>query len=105
MASGLSQLGRSASGSHQVYQTLTITHTDLQDPQALAHCQHILQLQLSGNCLTTLQPLSQLQHLTRLDVSHNLLSQVRRQQLMCWQPCGLQGVHVHCVDLTPAAVI
>jgi Leucine-rich repeat (LRR) protein len=44
-----------------------------------------LQLQLSGNCLTTLQPLSQLQHLTRLDVSHNLLSQVSVQQLTCWQ--------------------
>lgn len=76
VASGLSQLGPSATGTHQVYQTLTIKHTDLQNPQAVAHCRHIQQLQLSGNCLTTLQPLSHLQHLTRLDVSHNRLSQV-----------------------------
>lgn len=76
VAHGLSQLGLSASGTHQVYQRLEITHTDLQDPQAITHCQHIQQLVLSGNCLTTLQPLSQLKHLTSLDVSNNRLTQV-----------------------------
>lgn len=88
VASGLSQLGRSASGSHQVYQTLKITHTDLQDPQAVAHCRHIQQLLLPGNCLTSLQPLSSLQHLTSIDVSHNRLTQVR---LQVWQ----HGVRTH----------
>lgn len=76
VAKGLSQLGRSASGAHQVYQRLQITHTNLDNPQHIAHCQHIQQLLLANNCLTTLQPLAQLQHLTSLDASNNRLTKV-----------------------------
>jgi Leucine-rich repeat (LRR) protein len=76
VACGLSQLGLSASGTQQVFQKLEVTQTDLDNPQAVVHCQHIQNLVLSSNCLTTLQPLTQLKHLTNLDVSHNQLTEV-----------------------------
>lgn len=76
VACGLSQLGLSATGTQQVYQRLEIKQTDLDNPQAVVHCQHIQDLVLSSNCLTTLQPLTQLKHLTSLDVSHNQLTEV-----------------------------
>ncbi|WIA19886.1 hypothetical protein OEZ85_005786 [Tetradesmus obliquus] len=76
VAQGLSQLSKTAAGTHPAFLRLDITGTTLSNPAAITHCSHLQHVNLGNNCLTTLQGLGALQQLTVLDASRNQLTQV-----------------------------
>ncbi|KAK6179847.1 hypothetical protein SNE40_012111 [Patella caerulea] len=73
---GLSNLGRSANGMHQVYLHLTVPGFQLIDINILQEYTHLQKVELPHNQLTDLSVLSNCPHLLILDVSHNLLDSV-----------------------------
>lgn len=76
IADGLSQLGRSADGTLQVYLSLFLPGCGLTDITFLQHYIHLQSLVLSHNSLTDLSPLGSMRYLVSLDVSHNQLTSV-----------------------------
>ncbi|KAF6250884.1 hypothetical protein COO60DRAFT_716436 [Scenedesmus sp. NREL 46B-D3] len=76
VAQGLSQLSRTASGTHSAFLRLDICGTTLGSPDAITHCRHLQHVNLGNNCLTTLAGLDALQQLTILNASRNQLTQV-----------------------------
>eukprot|EP00794_Sanderia_malayensis_P006043 gene6043-6745_t len=75
IAEGLSQLGRSADGTMQIYLSLNLQHRELTSIDKLEGYNHLQVLNLSYNQLTDLSPLSNLPYLISLDVSHNELTE------------------------------
>ncbi|XP_032242021.1 leucine-rich repeat and guanylate kinase domain-containing protein [Nematostella vectensis] len=76
IAGGLSQLGRSADGTMQVYLTLFLPGSDLTDITPLGDYVHLQTVILSHNSLTDLTALGNMPNLITLDVSHNKLTTV-----------------------------
>ncbi|XP_048741969.1 leucine-rich repeat and guanylate kinase domain-containing protein-like [Ostrea edulis] len=72
----LSNLGRSADGSQQVFLHVTVAGFSLKDISALAAFVHLQKVELPYNELTDLAPLSSLQYMLILDVSHNKLTKL-----------------------------
>ncbi|KAL4227150.1 hypothetical protein ACF0H5_015123 [Mactra antiquata] len=73
---GLSNLGRSADGTKQVYLHCTIPGFNLIDIQAIVCYSELQKIEIPYNQLTDLSPLSQLPYLLVLDASHNKLTTV-----------------------------
>ncbi|CAB4011757.1 leucine-rich repeat and guanylate kinase domain-containing -like, partial [Paramuricea clavata] len=71
IANGLSQLGRSADGTMQVFLSLTLNNFDLIDISILKNYKHLQTIILSNNKLTDLSVLGCMESLVKLDVSHN----------------------------------
>ncbi|XP_013413675.1 leucine-rich repeat and guanylate kinase domain-containing protein [Lingula anatina] len=76
IARGLSNLGRSADGTQQVYLHLTIPGLGLQDVSILNEYIHLQKLEIPYNDITDLSPLGQMPHLLILDASHNKISKL-----------------------------
>uniref|UniRef100_A0A8W8M4L4 Leucine-rich repeat-containing protein 23 n=1 Tax=Magallana gigas TaxID=29159 RepID=A0A8W8M4L4_MAGGI len=72
----LSNLGRSADGSQQVFLHVQIAGFSLKDITALSNFVHLQKVELPYNELTDLSPLSSLQYMLILDVSHNKLTKL-----------------------------
>jgi len=90
IADGLSQLGRSADGTLQVYLNLFLPGCGLTDVSSLQEYVHLQTLVLSHNALTDLSPLGSMPYLVSLDVSHNQLTTV----LDFKPPLGLREVNL-----------
>lgn len=90
IADGLSQLGRSADGTLQVYLNLFLPGCGLTDITCLQGYIHLQSLVLSHNSLTDLSPLGSMPYLVSLDVSHNQLTTV----LDFKPPLGLREVNL-----------
>ncbi|RMX57030.1 hypothetical protein pdam_00006206 [Pocillopora damicornis] len=88
IADGLSQLGRSADGTLQVYLHLFLPGCGLTDITCLQEYIHLQNVVLSHNSLTDLSPLGCMPYLVFLDVSHNELTTV----LDFKPPLGLRDV-------------
>lgn len=88
IADGLSQLGRSADGTLQVYLHLFLPGCGLTDITCLQEYIHLQNVVLSHNSLTDLSPLGCMPYLVFLDVSHNQLTTV----LDFKPPLGLRDV-------------
>lgn len=88
IADGLSQLGRSADGTLQVYLHLFLPGCGLTDITCLQEYIHLQNVVLSHNLLTDLSPLGCMPYLVFLDVSHNELTTV----LDFKPPLGLRDV-------------
>lgn len=88
IADGLSQLGRSADGTLQVYLNLFLAGCELTDITCLQEYIHLQTVILSHNSLTDLSPLGCMPYLVTLDVSHNELTTV----LDFKPPLGLREV-------------
>lgn len=88
IADGLSQLGRSADGTLQVYLHLFLPGCGLTDITCLQEYIHLQNVVLSHNLLTDLSPLGCMPYLVFLDVSHNQLTTV----LDFKPPLGLRDV-------------
>lgn len=88
IADGLSQLGRSADGTLQVYLHLFLPGCGLTDITCLEEYIHLQNVVLSHNSLTDLSPLGCMPYLVFLDVSHNQLTTV----LDFKPPLGLRDV-------------
>ncbi|WAR26726.1 LRGUK-like protein, partial [Mya arenaria] len=73
---GLSNLGRSADGTKQVYLHCTIPGYSLIDIQVLANFTELQKVEIPYNEITDLSPLSDLPYLLILNASHNKLSTV-----------------------------
>eukprot|EP00112_Aurelia_sp_Birch-Aquarium-sp1_P022405 Seg6301.1 transcript_id=Seg6301.1/GoldUCD/mRNA.D3Y31 product="Leucine-rich repeat and guanylate kinase domain-containing protein" protein_id=Seg6301.1/GoldUCD/D3Y31 len=76
VAEGLSQLGKSADGTMQVFLSLSLQGKELQSIEGLINYNHLQVLNLSYNELQELAVLSNLPHLISLDASHNELVDV-----------------------------
>ncbi|XP_031559996.1 leucine-rich repeat and guanylate kinase domain-containing protein-like [Actinia tenebrosa] len=74
IADGLSQLGRSADGTLQVFLTLFLPGCNLTGIEPLAEFTYLQSVTLSYNSLTDLTPLGNMPNLIFLDVSHNKLT-------------------------------
>ncbi|CAG5117905.1 unnamed protein product [Candidula unifasciata] len=68
---GLSNLGRSANGCHQVYLNLAIPGFSLTDISLLSEYQHLQKVEIPYNDITDLSALGNLKYLLFLDASHN----------------------------------
>ncbi|XP_068715190.1 leucine-rich repeat and guanylate kinase domain-containing protein-like [Montipora foliosa] len=90
IADGLSQLGRSADGTLQVYLSLFLPGCELTEINCLQGYIHLQSLVLSHNFLTDLTPLGNMRYLLSLDVSHNQLETV----LDFAPPLGLREVNL-----------
>ncbi|KAL9960961.1 hypothetical protein ACROYT_G034471 [Oculina patagonica] len=88
IADGLSQLGRSADGTLQVYLNLFLAGCGLTDITCLQEYIHLQTVVISHNSLTDLSPLGCMPYLVSLDVSHNELTTV----LDFKPPLGLREV-------------
>ncbi|KAJ7382952.1 hypothetical protein OS493_031728 [Desmophyllum pertusum] len=88
IADGLSQLGRSADGTLQVYLNLFLPGCGVTDISCLQEYIHLQIVVLSHNSLTDLSPLGCMPYLVSLDVSHNDLTTV----LDFKPPLGLREV-------------
>ena len=73
IASSLSNIGTSASGTQLVFLNLGLTGYDLKDLTALNSYVHLQKVDLSYNKLTDLSALSSMKFLVELDASHNQL--------------------------------
>lgn len=76
MGAGLSQLGYSAVGTHQVFLNLTLQHKELEDISFLEKYNHLQVIDFSHNKLKDLSVLKHLPYLISLNVSHNELTEV-----------------------------
>ncbi|KAL3852031.1 hypothetical protein ACJMK2_015742 [Sinanodonta woodiana] len=76
IARGLSNLGRSANGTGQVYLNVTVPGFSLIDISALGNYIHLQRVEIPYNELTDLSPLSNLLYLLLLDASHNKISKL-----------------------------
>lgn len=73
---GLSNLGRSADGTQQVYLNATIPGFSLKDISVIAGYVHLQKVELPYNEITDLSPLGNLPYLLILDVSHNKINRL-----------------------------
>ncbi|XP_029902290.1 leucine-rich repeat and guanylate kinase domain-containing protein [Myripristis murdjan] len=74
VASGLSNLGRAASGLQCLYQFRSLPGHNLSDVSILCNCVHVQKLELSHNKIKDLSCVSHMPSLIILDASHNELS-------------------------------
>ncbi|KAL8576945.1 hypothetical protein ACOMHN_024221 [Nucella lapillus] len=74
VARGLSNLGRSADGMHQVYLSAAMPGFSLVDISILEEFIHLQKVEIPYNNVTDLSPLGKLPHLLTLDASHNCVS-------------------------------
>ncbi|XP_052090305.1 leucine-rich repeat and guanylate kinase domain-containing protein-like [Mytilus californianus] len=100
---GMSNLGRSADGSQQVYLHTAIPGFSLKDISILANYIHLQKIEMPYNEITDLSPLNDLKYLLILDASHNKISKL----LDFSPPKNLQQVDLsyneieEMTDLTP----
>lgn len=73
---GMSNLGRSADGSQQVYLHTAIPGFSLKDISILANYIHLQKIEMPYNEISDLSPLSNLKYLLILDASHNKISKM-----------------------------
>ncbi|XP_064632392.1 leucine-rich repeat and guanylate kinase domain-containing protein-like [Lineus longissimus] len=71
IARGISNLGRSADGTMQVYLHLKIPGYELKNMDILCDYVHLQKLEFPYNEVTDLSPLSNMPHLIEVDASHN----------------------------------
>ncbi|XP_065066799.1 leucine-rich repeat and guanylate kinase domain-containing protein-like isoform X2 [Rhopilema esculentum] len=90
VAEGLSQLGRSADGTMQVFLSLSLRENGLQSIEGISSYNHLQILDVSHNELEDLTTLSNLPNLISLDASHNKLSTVLEFQ----PPLSLREVNL-----------
>ncbi|CAL1526962.1 unnamed protein product [Lymnaea stagnalis] len=87
---GLSNLGRSAHGDHQVYLNVTIPGFSLTDVTLLGEYEYLQKVEIPYNDITDLSPLGKLHNLIILDASHNKIEKL----LDFTPPFNLQEVNL-----------